>query len=94
SGAAVKRGEVLRAFADRFWGWYRGLESGGGEFFREAFMPEYASRSVTLGREVSVAEEAQTYTARAEAIGESGELIVRADDGAVRSVWAADVSVR
>ncbi|MDR1598700.1 MAG: biotin--[acetyl-CoA-carboxylase] ligase [Oscillospiraceae bacterium] len=93
-GKPVKRGDVVRAFASRFWDWYRRLEAGGNAFYREVFLPAYASRSVTLGREVTVAADAGTYAAKAEAIGAAGELIVRMDGGALRPVWAADVSVR
>jgi BirA family biotin operon repressor/biotin-[acetyl-CoA-carboxylase] ligase len=57
-------------------------------------MPAYGKLSLTLGRRVTVIADSETYDAQAESIGGSGELIVRMDDGARRSVWAADVSVR
>jgi BirA family biotin operon repressor/biotin-[acetyl-CoA-carboxylase] ligase len=93
-GAPVKRGDVLRAFTERLWHWYRRLESGGDSFYHEVFMPAYVARSVTLGRDVTVVSDAGTYAAHAETIGGSGELIVRTADGTTQAVWAADVSVR
>ncbi|GHU65505.1 bifunctional ligase/repressor BirA [Clostridia bacterium] len=92
--APIKRSDILRAFMARFWGWYRRLEADGGSYYHDVFLPAYESRSVTLCRDVMVVADAGTFAARAEGIGGSGELIVRGLDGGLRSVWAADVSVR
>lgn len=60
-----------------------------------AMMDAYRARSATLGQRVQVIGLSGTYTGVAECVTDSGSLMVRADeDGAVREVLAADVSVR
>lgn len=54
---------------------------------------EYAQQSVTIGSEVNVIG-AVNLTGRAEAIDESGALMVRTADGTLHRVLAGDVSVR
>ena len=61
----------------------------------DAMMRAYCARSATLGNRVQVIALTGTYTGVAEGITDSGSLLVRADDdGALREVLAADVSVR
>jgi len=61
----------------------------------DAMMRAYCARSATLGNRVQVIALTGTYTGTAEGITDSGSLLVRADDdGALREVLAADVSVR
>ena len=61
----------------------------------EEMMRAYCARSATLGARVQVIGLSGTYTGTAEGVTDSGSLLVRADeDGALREVLAADVSVR
>lgn len=61
----------------------------------EAFMQAYCAVSATLGRRVQVIAHEACYTGMAERVTMSGTLLVRSDeDGKVREVLAADVSVR
>lgn len=57
-------------------------------------MPDYARRSVTLGRRVEVVGAAETFVAVAERIDETGALWVRNGQGEARRVLSGDVSVR
>lgn len=60
-----------------------------------AFMRAYRAMSATLGQRVQVIAHSASYTGTAEGVTESGSLLVRADeDGGLREVLAADVSVR
>ena len=60
-----------------------------------AFMRAYCDASATIGSRVQVIALDGTYTGMAEGITDSGSLLVRADeDGQLREVLAADVSVR
>ena len=61
----------------------------------DAFMQAYCAHSATLGSRVQVIAPDKTYTGMAEGITPGGTLLVRADeDGQLREVLAADVSVR
>ncbi|MBQ2990189.1 MAG: biotin--[Clostridia bacterium] len=60
-----------------------------------AFMRAYRAMSATLGQRVQVIAHGESYTGVAQAVTQGGSLLVRADeDGALREVLAADVSVR
>lgn len=54
----------------------------------------YHDLSCTIGREVQVLAPAETFTGTAEAIDETGALLVRTADSTLRRVLAGDVSVR
>ena len=56
--------------------------------------PEYAARSVTLGRTVQVIGAGETFTGMAEHIDAEGALHVRDSAGTLRRVLSGDVSVR
>lgn len=58
-----------------------------------ALAEEYRLRSCTLGRRVKVSGSVE-FTGMAEAIDETGALLVRDDAGELRRVLAGDVSVR
>ena len=55
---------------------------------------EYESLLVNKGRQVQVLEPGHTYTGTALGIRESGELLVKREDGQVTAVYAGEVSVR
>lgn len=57
-------------------------------------LPEYKARSVTLGHRVQVIGATETFVGDAERIDDAGALFVRDDQGALRRVLSADVSVR
>ena len=58
-------------------------------------MQAYCAHSATLGSHVQVIAQDKTYTGLAQGITPDGTLLVRADeDGQLREVLAADVSVR
>lgn len=88
-GHRVSRAAVVRAFLEE-------LEAAVALDNRdhEAFMRAYAERSATLGSRVQVISLSGTYTGTAEGLTHSGTLLVRTDDGELREVLAADVSVR
>lgn len=87
AGGRVSRSDIVRAFLqeyERVWA-----------LGDEAMMCAYRERSATIGQRVQVIGLNGTYTGTAEGVTESGSLLVRADeDGRVREVLAADVSVR
>ena len=57
-------------------------------------MAAYVARSATLGQRVQVIGLTGTFTGVAKAVTESGSLLVEDEDGVLREVLAADVSVR
>lgn len=60
----------------------------------EAMMGLYQARSATLGQKVQVIALTGTFTGTARGITDSGSLLVEDEEGAMREVLAADVSVR
>ena len=87
AGRRISRSVIVRAFLqeyERVWA-----------LGDEAMMRAYRERSATIGQRVQVIGLNGTYTGTAQDVTESGSLLVRADeDGGVREVLAADVSVR
>lgn len=87
AGRRISRADIVRAFLqeyERVWA-----------LGDEAMMRAYCARSATIGQRVQVIGLNGTYTGTAQDVTESGSLLVRADeDGGVREVLAADVSVR
>ena len=67
-------------------------------FIREgtfrAFMDEYNSLTVNVGRRVKIIEPGNEYEADSLGVNEDGELIVRLDNGEIRSIRSGEVSVR
>jgi len=55
--------------------------------------PEWAARLVTLGQEVSVRVPDGIYQGLAEAVDETGALLLRQPDGGVRRILAGDVTL-
>lgn len=87
AGRRIDRADIVRAFLqeyERAWA-----------LSDEAMMRAYCARSATIGQRVQVIGLNGTYIGTAQGVTESGSLLVRADeDGEVREVLAADVSVR
>lgn len=87
AGRRVSRAAIVRAFLQEF-EWAAALA-------QDEMMTQYRQRSATIGRRVQVIGLDGAYTGTAQGITQSGSLLVCADeDGQVREVLAADVSVR
>lgn len=89
TGREISRAQVVLAFLDEF---DETMALEGRD--HEAFMREYCGLSATLGQRVQVVGLTGTYVGTAEAVTDSGTLMVRDEKGALREVLAADVSVR
>lgn len=83
------RGEILAAYLNALEALMTRLENGEAAGLLQA----YAARSVTLGSRVQVIG-ATTFTGTAEAVDETGALLVRDEEGTLRRVLSGDVSVR
>lgn len=57
-------------------------------------LEQYTQFSVTIGKEVCVLEQKETYNGRALGVNETGQLLVACEDGSVKKVFADEVSVR
>ncbi|MGN0997331.1 MAG: biotin--[acetyl-CoA-carboxylase] ligase [Candidatus Ventricola sp.] len=86
SGKRLSRAALVRAFLTAF---ERVSDMDEGSMMRA-----YRERSATLGQRVQVVALGGTYAGTAEAVTDSGALVVLGDDGVRREVLAADVSVR
>lgn len=63
------------------------------ESFR-AFMDEYNSLTVNVGRRVKIIEPDNEYEAESMGVNDDGELIVRTDRGELKTIRSGEVSVR
>ena len=90
TGAAVERWAVLCAYLQRMEEAVDALERNG----LAGILPDYLSRSVTLGSRVHVIGPELDFTGTAKAIDDAGTLIVTDDAGCDRRVLCGDVSVR
>ncbi|MBQ8617005.1 MAG: biotin--[Clostridia bacterium] len=86
AGGRVSRSAIIRAFLEEF---ERAMA-----LSDEEMMDAYRARSATIGQKVQVISLSGTYAGMAQGITESGSLLVETDEGEVREVLAADVSVR
>ncbi len=88
-GRFIRRSDVVCAFLKKF------EELGELAACDEAQLMEmYRERSATLGKSVRVIAPDGEFTGTAEAVTDSGSLLVRDGEGALREVLAGDVSVR
>lgn len=58
------------------------------------FKDSYNQMLVNAGREVSIQEAGREYCGQALGINDSGELLVKKEDGSIRQIFAGEVSVR
>ncbi len=91
TGKDVKRVDILVEFLKQFLYYYNKFKIGGNwsealEFCR--------SNSITIGRDVNVLKYNETIPARAMDILESGELLVKLEDGTSYAVNSGEVSIR
>jgi len=90
TGRRNNRMDVVRAFLEEMEEALALLERD-----EAAFIQAYCTASATIGRRVQVIAYETCYTGMAEGVTSDGSLLVRSDeDGKVREVIAADVSVR
>jgi len=85
-GRRLSRAAIVRAFLEEF---EKAMALDGAEM-----MAQYAARSATLHQRVQVISLSGTFTGVARAVTDSGSLLVEDEEGALREVLAADVSVR
>jgi len=88
-GRFIRRSDVVCAFLRRFEALYALLFED-----EAALMALYRECSATLGRQVQVISLSGTFTGTAKDVTPDGALLVLDEDGAIREVLAADVSVR
>lgn len=86
AGRRVSRSAIVRAFLKEF--------EQAMALADDEMMDAYRACSATIGQRVQVIALDGTYIGTAKGITESGSLLVETDDGDVREVLAADVSVR
>jgi len=87
-GHEVDRLAILRALVERFAARYAVIE-------RDGQLPaDWSARLTTLGRQVVARRGDESIVGLAEGVDESGALLIRTDDGALRRVDAADVTLR
>lgn len=86
AGRRIARAAIVRAFLEEF--------EQAMELTDEEMMTGYIARSATLGQTVQVIGLTGTFTGVAKAVTESGSLLVEDEEGVLREVLAADVSVR
>jgi BirA family biotin operon repressor/biotin-[acetyl-CoA-carboxylase] ligase len=87
-GHEVDRLVILRALVERFAARYAVIERD------EQLHADWSARLTTLGRQVVARRGDESIEGLAEGVDESGALLIRADDGALRRVDAADVTLR
>lgn len=90
-GHRVSRAALVEKAMERFEANYEKFRQSGnmGEL-----KESYERRLVNTGREVRVLDLEHEFSGRAVGINDEGELLVRTEDGAVRAVYAGEVSVR
>ena len=59
-----------------------------------SYMDDYRRRCAVIGRMVTVCRGTETYRAKALAVTDGGELVVRTEDGETRTLCSGEVSVR
>lgn len=90
AGEALSRIDLLCRFLAEMEPIMDAVEAGG----FEAIRADYEAASATIGQRVQVIAPAETYTGLAEAVNETGALLVRREDGTLEKVLCGDVSVR
>jgi len=87
-GRDVDRLPILRTLVERFAARYAMIEQD------KRLHADWSARLTTLGRQVAARRGEETLAGLAESVDESGALLIRADDGALHRVDAADVTLR
>jgi len=87
-GHEVNRLAILRALVERFAARYAVIDRD------KQLHADWSARLTTLGRQVVARRGEESIAGLAEGVDESGTLLIRADDGALCRVDAADVTLR
>lgn len=90
-GKHIDKEQIIVDIAETFMKEYNRFAKEGNLAFMQE---EYNSILVNRNKEVRVLEPENEYTAYALGINETGELVVRLEDGTERSVYAGEVSMR
>ena len=90
AGDTLSRTQLLCHFLGEMERLMDAVEAGG----FAAIRADYEAASATIGQRVQVIAPAETYTGLAEAVDETGALLVRREDGTLVQVLCGDVSVR
>jgi BirA family biotin operon repressor/biotin-[acetyl-CoA-carboxylase] ligase len=80
------RSRLTAEILNRFQSYYQRFDEG-------AFLQRYRALSVTVGRKIFVAEGGRSYRARALYIDERGALVIRTEEGAVKTLSTGEVTV-
>ncbi len=86
-GTPVSRSRLIAEIANRIAALYGELETG-------SFMAESRSRSVVIGREITVLSGGEPYRAKALDIDDSGRLLVARADGTQEALNSGEISIR
>ena len=86
SGGEAERCRLIAATLDNFWEFYGDLSS-------RRFLDEYRERSIVLGRDIYVLKQDGKKRARALAIDDKCELIVRYENGETATLRSGEVSI-
>ena len=81
------RSRIVAAILDNFWSYYNNINE-------RAFLDEYRSRSIILGRDINVQSSSGTKLARAVEIDNVCGLVVKYNDGKTETLRSGEVSVR
>jgi BirA family biotin operon repressor/biotin-[acetyl-CoA-carboxylase] ligase len=87
-GHEIDRLEILRALVERFATRYAIIDRD------DNLRADWSARLTTLGRQVIARRGEESVAGLAESVDESGALLIRADDGTLQRVDAADVTLR
>ena len=81
------KNRIAAGIMEKFMGYYQSLPE-------RAFFDEYVSRSVTVGKKVTVLGRGEPRSAQAVAIDRNCRLVVRYDDGSEEALDSGEVSAR
>jgi len=81
------RSRIVAAILVNFWSYYKNINE-------RAFLDEYRSRSIILGRDISVLSSSGTKLARAVEIDNDCGLVFEYNDGEMETLRSGEVSVR
>lgn len=91
TGEIQKRAPIVVEIMSEFETWYEAFEQSEDLSFLQ---DDYNQLLVNCGKDVRILGAKETYQAHALGINETGELLVRREDGSEEAVYAGEVSVR
>lgn len=81
------RSRLAAAILNKFWRYYR-------EFDKKEFMKEYKRRSFLIGRQVTVLAGQKSENATVLDVDEKARLVVKFQDGSIRTLSSGEVSIK